>query len=66
MSVVSESFRMIDNVTWKPNQVFEKSESRGRHLQRMLPFCLFGCVSIQPQGLCWIDSCNPQFHHPLP
>jgi hypothetical protein len=34
---------MMGGVTWKPTQVFEKSESRGRHLQRMLPFCFFGC-----------------------
>ena len=35
-------FVTIGDVTWKPNQVFEKSGSRGRHLQKMLPFRFFG------------------------
>ena len=42
MSVTSESFRDDRRCDLEPNQVFEKSESRGWHLQRMLPFCFFG------------------------
>ncbi len=60
--VLSRSGR--DGLTWKPSQVFEKSGSRGRHLQRMSPFSFFRMRSLfSAQGLCGIDSCNPQGGH---